>query len=98
MRAKSHRGSRCQTIRSGMICFAAQECEEQFSSGGLVGRCAMRLERNEDRINFSKLVGIIHLQDPALVALIVRIENPETLRRLRIGLPLPPGLEGVLRI
>src|ERR1700723_1728234 len=87
-----------QIIRSRMVRIASQEGKEQFLSGGLVARRAMGLERNEDRIDFSKLVRIIHLQDPALVALVIRIKNPETLRRLRIGLALAPGLEGVLRI
>ena len=80
-----------QIIRSGMVRFASQEGKEQFLSGGLVARCAMGLERNEDRINLSKLIGIIHLQDPALVAFIVRIENAETLCRLRICLTLTPS-------
>src|SRR5262245_5107719 len=66
--------------------------KEQGLARGLM-TASVRFHRHEDRVDLFQHLGIVTLQDPALLATTVLIENPEIHCLLSIWSAPAPGLK-----
>ena len=76
-----------------MVGIHFQICEQQGLATGLVALAA-GLQSHEDGVNLVQHLGVVELQDPALLAQGILIEDPQVEGLLGVRSAPAPGLKG----